>query len=269
MVRAASRRADQPHGGGDGKTRKIEPASDRGNLPAAPASQDRGRVAQGGRDRFSCLWPQGMPAGTADHHHLRAAAAPHSAKNRGRRAVRRYHPRARLSDAFDEFTPLPRPNDCRPRASAPGLAIVYRIRGASASRILRCRQVYRLCARNAYLYREHRQTRSCLKSNNQENLLVKFTGTAPLACGRCGLNALRIALVSGVAWSCLAGLAGPAEAAARGMGGPYGWYDGWYAPPAAVPARKTRVAPARKEKAEPKKDAGFGQMPKGPLQIVV
>src|SRR5262249_7874259 len=53
------------------------------------------------------------------------------------------------------------------------------------------------------------------------------------------------------------------------MGGPYGWYDGWYAPPAAVPARKARVAPARKEKAEPKKDAGFGQMPKGPLQIVV
>src|SRR6516162_633975 len=104
---------------------------------------------------------------------------------------------------------------------------------------------------------------------NQENLLVKFTGTAPLACGRCGLNALRIALASGVAWSCLAGLAGSAEAATRGMGAPYGWYDGWYAPPAAVPARKARVAPARKEKAETKKDAGFGQMPKGPLQIVV
>jgi L,D-transpeptidase catalytic domain len=98
---------------------------------------------------------------------------------------------------------------------------------------------------------------------------VKFTGTAPLACGRCGLKAVRIALVSGVAWSCLAGLAGSAEAATRGMGAPYGWYDGWYAPPAAVPARKARVAPAKKEKAEPKKDAGFGQMPKGPLQIVV
>src|SRR5262245_10041153 len=53
------------------------------------------------------------------------------------------------------------------------------------------------------------------------------------------------------------------------MGAPYGWYEGWYAPPAAVPARKNRVVPARKEKAEPKKDAGFGQMPKGPLQIVV
>src|SRR5262245_58952785 len=105
--------------------------------------------------------------------------------------------------------------------------------------------------------------------NNQENLLVKFTGTAPPTCGRCGLKAVRIALVSGAACSCLAGLAGSAEAATRGMGAPYGWYDGWYAPPAAVPARKARVAPTRKEKAEPKKDAGFGQMPKGPLQIVV
>jgi lipoprotein-anchoring transpeptidase ErfK/SrfK len=98
---------------------------------------------------------------------------------------------------------------------------------------------------------------------------VRLTGTAPLASGRFGLTALRIALISGVAWSCLAGLASSADAATRGMGAPYGWYEGWYAPPAAIPARKTRVAPARKEKAEPKKDAGFGQMPKGPLQIVV
>ena len=94
--------------------------------------------------------------------------------------------------------------------------------------------------------------------------------TAPLASGR--LEALRIALISGVAWSCLAGFAGSADAAARGMGAPYGWYDGWYAPPAAMPARKARVVPTstKKEKAEPKKkDVGFGQMPKGPLQIVV
>ena len=102
--------------------------------------------------------------------------------------------------------------------------------------------------------------------------------TAPLASGR--LAALRIALISGVAWSCLAGFASSADAAARGMGAPYGWYDGWYAPPAAMPARKIRVAPqttnkttnmtTKKEKAEPKKrDVGFGQMPKGPLQIVV
>ena len=92
--------------------------------------------------------------------------------------------------------------------------------------------------------------------------------TAPLASGR--LEALRIALISGLAWSCLAAWSSSADA--RGMGAPYGWYDGWYAPPAAMPARKARVAPTatKKEKAEPKKkDVGFGQMPKGPLQIVV
>src|SRR5438128_11585136 len=89
--------------------------------------------------------------------------------------------------------------------------------------------------------------------------------TAPLASGR--LAALRIALISGVAWSCLAGFASSADAAARGMGAPYGWYDGWYAPPAAMPARKVRLAPTttdattKKEKAEPKKkDVGIGQM---------
>ena len=104
--------------------------------------------------------------------------------------------------------------------------------------------------------------------------MAKLTGTAPLTS--CRLAALRIALISGVAWSCLAGFASSADAAARGMGAHYGWYDGWYAPQAAMPARKARVAPkitnatTKKEKAEPKKkDVGFGQMPKGPLQIVV
>jgi lipoprotein-anchoring transpeptidase ErfK/SrfK len=120
---------------------------------------------------------------------------------------------------------------------------------------------------------EHR-TRSCLKSSSRENRLAKLTGIAPLTS--CRLEALRIALISGVALSCLAGWAGSADAAARGMGAPYGWYDGWYAPQAATPARKARVAPkttnttTKKEKAAPrKKDVGFGQMPKGPLQIVV
>src|SRR5262249_55120845 len=92
--------------------------------------------------------------------------------------------------------------------------------------------------------------------------------TAPPASAP--LEALRIALISGVAWGCLAAWSSSADA--RGMGAPYGWYDGWYAPPAAMPARKARVAPTatKKEKAEPKKkDVGFGQMPKGPLQIVV
>src|SRR6516162_2785527 len=108
--------------------------------------------------------------------------------------------------------------------------------------------------------------RCCLKSSNRENRLVK--PTAPLASAP--LEALRIALISGVAWGCLAAWSSAADA--RRMGAPYGWYDGWYAPPAAMPARKARIAPTatKKEKAEPKKkDVGFGQMPKGPLQIVV
>jgi hypothetical protein len=99
--------------------------------------------------------------------------------------------------------------------------------------------------------------------------LVTFTGTTPLASDRRGLDALRIALVSGVAWICLAGSSANAAAREMGFGAPYGWYDGWYAPPAAIPARKARVAPTRREKVEPKKETGFGEMPKGPLQIVV
>ncbi len=55
---------------------------------------------------------------------------------------------------------------------------------------------------------------------------MKFTGTAPLAPGRCWLEALRIALVSGAAWGCLLGWASSADAATPGMGAPYGWYDG-------------------------------------------
>src|SRR5260221_4420069 len=97
-----------------------------------------------------------------------------------------------------------------------------------------------LCARNAYVYREHR-TRSCLKSSSRENRLAKLTGTAPLTS--CRLEGLRIALISGVAWSCLAGWAGSADAAARGMGAPYGWDECWDAPRPRCPPAKPRVPP--------------------------
>jgi hypothetical protein len=80
---------------------------------------------------------------------------------------------------------------------------------------------------------------------------------------------LRIALVAGAAWTVVAGHSADAAARGMGFGTPYGWYDGWYAPPAAIPSRKARAAPARREKAEPKKETGFGDMPKGPLQIIV
>jgi lipoprotein-anchoring transpeptidase ErfK/SrfK len=98
---------------------------------------------------------------------------------------------------------------------------------------------------------------------------VKFTARAPFLSHGAGLRMLRIMLAAGAAWAVVTGYA--TDAAARGMGFdmPYGWYDGWYGPPAAVPSRKPKVAPARREKAEPKKETGFGDMPKGPLQIVV
>ena len=91
----AQGRADQPHGGGDGATRKIQPASGHGNLPAAAPSKGRRRPAQAWRNRLSTVWFECLPAGAADHHQLRAAAKPHSAKTGSRGIVRRYHPRAR------------------------------------------------------------------------------------------------------------------------------------------------------------------------------
>jgi hypothetical protein len=66
------------------------------------------------------------------------------------------------------------------------------------------------------------------------------------------------------------GLGASANAASRGgFFSPYGWYGGYYSYPAQVPSRRQRAAPARRERAEPKKEVGFGEMPKGPLQIVV
>ncbi len=99
--------------------------------------------------------------------------------------------------------------------------------------------------------------------------MAQLAGRAPFRSEVCGLGVLRIALVSGVALTLLVGFGSAADAAWRGFSSPYGWYDGWYAPPARSPARKARVAPERRERYEPKKDLGFGQMPKGPLQIVV
>jgi lipoprotein-anchoring transpeptidase ErfK/SrfK len=98
---------------------------------------------------------------------------------------------------------------------------------------------------------------------------VKFTDRAPFLSHGAGLRMLRIALVAGAAWTVVAGYSADAAARGMGFGTPYGWYDEWYAPPAAIPSRKPKVAPARREKAEPKKETGFGDMPKGPLQLIV
>jgi hypothetical protein len=87
---------------------------------------------------------------------------------------------------------------------------------------------------------------------------------------------LRSALASGVAVAALIGLASPADAASRrwsydGYG--YG-YGGWFSAPVESSARRVRYVRSRgesapREKAEPKKDTGFGELPKGPQQITV
>jgi hypothetical protein len=98
--------------------------------------------------------------------------------------------------------------------------------------------------------------------------LLQFAWTVRLPSYVYGSRALRRALVSGIASALLLGLGNSANAAPRGaFFSPYGWY-GYFSYPADVRSRRQRVAP-RRERAEPNKEVGFGEMPKGPLQIVV
>jgi lipoprotein-anchoring transpeptidase ErfK/SrfK len=107
--------------------------------------------------------------------------------------------------------------------------------------------------------------------------LAKFVGVVPSASDLAGLAGLRTALVSGAALVLLVTLASPADAQYRRMGyGGYGGYGGFYAPSVNVQPRRARsVRSARSEgsskseKAEVKKDSGFGEIPKGPQQIVI
>ena len=99
--------------------------------------------------------------------------------------------------------------------------------------------------------------------------MPKFAWSLPFPSDVRGRGALHRALVSGAASALLVGLGVSADAAPRGgFFSPYGWY-GYYSYPAPVPSRRLRAAPARRERAEPNKEVGFGEMPKGPLQIVV
>jgi len=75
-----------------------------------------------------------------------------------------------------------------------------------------------------------------------------------------------MALVSGVALALLAGSVNPADAAAGIRFYPTG---GWFMGGVNVPVRRHRATTVKREKSEPKKEAGFGEMPKGPLQLVV
>ncbi len=99
--------------------------------------------------------------------------------------------------------------------------------------------------------------------------MPKLAWSLPFPSDVRGSGALHRALVSGAALALLVGLGVPADAAPRGgFFSPYGWY-GYYSYPAQTPSRRLRAAPARRERAEPRKEVGFGEMPKGPLQIVV
>jgi hypothetical protein len=75
-----------------------------------------------------------------------------------------------------------------------------------------------------------------------------------------------MALVAGVGLALLAGSAQPADAAA---GIRFYSTGGWFMGGMSVPVRKHRATTVKREKSEPKKETGFGEMPKGPLQLVV
>jgi len=94
--------------------------------------------------------------------------------------------------------------------------------------------------------------------------LAKIMGAGP-GCNRSGSLILRTALLSTVALGFLAGLATSADAYWRRTSyfGRGGWYGGYY-------GHHVRAASHSGYRAsEPKKDVGFGDYPKGPLQLVV
>ena len=74
---------------------------------------------------------------------------------------------------------------------------------------------------------------------------------------------MRLVLISGAASSLLASSALPADAAAGMFYSTGGWFMGGMN----VPVRKHRATTVKREKSEPKKETGFGEMPKGPLQV--
>ena len=100
-------------------------------------------------------------------------------------------------------------------------------------------------------------------------ILTKPAGKSPVADGIRGLS-LRTALVSTVATAFIAGLASSADAYYPGRVRYFsqgGWYGGFH-PRYPQRFRATSRGGAQ-ERTEPKKDVGFGDLPKGPLQLIV
>ena len=83
------------------------------------------------------------------------------------------------------------------------------------------------------------------------------------------LPTLRLLLAASASVAFLASLMGPADAAQRGYGyfNPYYGFTSPYG--TSAPRRARQATTPSTGKAEPKKDVGFGELPKGPLQIVV
>jgi lipoprotein-anchoring transpeptidase ErfK/SrfK len=97
-----------------------------------------------------------------------------------------------------------------------------------------------------------------------ESVLAKRVGRVPSKSDR--ISALHLVLISGAAVAFVASLASPAEAQSRRsryVSPYYGYYYGTPAP------RRARQHSDSSRKAEPKTVPGFGEMPKGPLQIIV
>ena len=96
--------------------------------------------------------------------------------------------------------------------------------------------------------------------------MANIVGTVP-ASDRAGLVILRATLVSTVGLVFLAGLTSSADAYSRRFGYYSAFRGGWYGD---YPSRRVRVTShSHRERSEPKTDPGFGELPKGPLQIAV
>ncbi len=96
--------------------------------------------------------------------------------------------------------------------------------------------------------------------------MAKFVEVIPSGFGR-GVPKLRVLLAAGASMLFIASLGSPAEAQQRGYRylSPYYGYTGTFGTTAPRRARSSTLS----TKPEPQKDVGFGELPKGPLQIVV
>src|SRR4051812_11207580 len=144
-------------------------------------------------------------------------------------------------------------------AMAP-LRFVYQISAVChAVETPRCRQVESTLRACRLSWRGHQQAASARQGKQVQKIpgefaLPKLAWSLPFPSDVRGSGALHRALVSGAALALLVGLGVPADAAPRGgFFSPYGWY-GYYSYPAQTPSRRLRAAPARRERAEPRKE---------------